>query len=259
MGKKSGPRPPDPYETAAAQRQAITQSFEDAARFNQIDESGPFGSVRYVGDIGSPNRQRIVELSPADQKRIALQRELGNVLSQRAIDSIDALPGAYSPSDFSADAAAIERATFDRGMNLLRPEFERREKSLTNNLIQQGLPVGSEAYNSAMQSQISDPRREAELALAMDSVAAGRGEQSRLFSLETAQRNQPFVELAQMLSLSPAVQGPQVSPIAQQQAIPTDIAGMIQNNYAQQSQNRNAKKSSTAQLGGTLAAAGMLM
>ena len=97
------------------------------------------------------------------------------------------------PDDFGAERASIEQSVFDRGMNLLRPEFDRQEKGMNRDLWQRGLTDGSQAVNDTRLS-FGDRRGRAQNDLALASVMAGSQEHQRLSDLNRANRGQLFGE-----------------------------------------------------------------
>ena len=97
--------------------------------------------------------------------------------------------------DFSLQGNELERATFERGRSLLEPQFGRAMRDAEVRLSERGLPLGSEAGSEILGGvQTNQNRALNELALA--SVAAGRGEQARLFGQDMALRGQQFGERA---------------------------------------------------------------
>ena len=64
---KGPPKPPDPYETAAAQAGMNKEAIREAALHNQINQVGPLGSSTWSGEIGSPDRTQTTTLSPEQQ------------------------------------------------------------------------------------------------------------------------------------------------------------------------------------------------
>lgn len=224
MGKPSAPTPPpapDPADAIRAQ-----------AETNRIDQHTPLGSVTFSG----PNN-RVSTLSLTPEVQALLDRQIGitgNVLDQAENlqqfipqTGVDFSGFSQIPTldQFDEQGAQLEKATFDRGLNLLDESFGRREDQLRARLANQGLPVGSEAFNDEFNLAIADPRREAENALMLESIGAGRQEQSRLFNQATSTRQQqiaealtqrqvPFNELASILGL-------------QQTQAPTNFSGFI--------------------------------
>ena len=97
--------------------------------------------------------------------------------------------------DFALQGNELERATFERGRSLLEPQFGRAMRDAEVRLSERGLPLGSEAGSEILGGVQSEQNRALnELALA--SVAAGRGEQARLFGQDMALRGQQFGERA---------------------------------------------------------------
>jgi hypothetical protein len=98
-------------------------------------------------------------------------------------------------NDFGLQGNELERATFERGRSLLEPQFGRAMRDAEVRLSERGLPLGSEAGSEILGGvQTNQNRALNELALA--SVAAGRGEQARLFGQDMALRGQQFGERA---------------------------------------------------------------
>jgi hypothetical protein len=58
------PQAPDPVATAQAQNAVNKDALITASQLNQINQTGPFGSVSYSGQIGSPDRTQTTTLSP---------------------------------------------------------------------------------------------------------------------------------------------------------------------------------------------------
>ena len=56
------------------------ESLADAIGHSQIGQQTPYGSVRYEGEIGSPDRRQIVELNSQDQARLNQQRAIQSQL-----------------------------------------------------------------------------------------------------------------------------------------------------------------------------------
>jgi len=233
MGKPSAPTPPDPARLAREQAEA-----------NRVTTFTPFGNINFgtVGEDGSfvPTQngsQAAVQVSPTDTQLDTFNRQIEteNLIANQLADRVSTLPtGEIDVSglpelrtDFGAQGAELEDATFQRAMGLLSPVFDQREEQLRSQLRNQGLVAGSEAFDDEF-GNFSRARNEAELAAAFDAVGAGRAEQSRLFGLNSAARqqgfgeqsflrNQPFNELAAALS------GTQIAPFQSQ---PLNVPGV---------------------------------
>jgi hypothetical protein len=272
MGKKSSPKPPpapDPAATAAAQGAANREAVRESALVNQINEVTPYGSLTYTGEIGGPDRTRTTSLTPEGQAQLDQRNQLATMLGGYALDragQIDNDPFSLAgqpplPTDFSADAQAVEQASFDRAMGLMNPQFDREEDRMKQELANRGIPIGQEAYTDVY-DQFSTRKDNARLAAAMDAVAAGRAEQSRMYGLtsdarrqgineQLLERSQPINELAALLQGAPATGSPNFAPQAQYQVASPDVIGATQLGYQGQLNAFNAQQANRqAGLGG---------
>lgn len=97
------------------------------------------------------------------------------------------------PGDFGAERASVERAVYDRAMNLMQPEFDRQEQRIQTDLVNRGLAPTSEAYND-LYGQFADQRQRDITDLSLASVQAGAQEHQRLADLTSRNRGQLFGE-----------------------------------------------------------------
>lgn len=126
--------------------------------------------------------------------------------------------------DYSADAAAVEQATYDRIQQLINPQYEERQRALENQLAATGNPIGSEAYQTE-QTRFQRDRDEADLAAALEAVGAGRAEQSRLFDIASQTRNQLTGEQLASAGLAQS----QRSQLAGEQVTDANMANQVRN------------------------------
>ena len=104
--------------------------------------------------------------------------------------------GLSRPDSFGAERASMEKAMYDRAMNLMRPELDRQENRMTTDLVNRGLPGTSEAYRE-MRGQFDDQRARDINDLSLASVQAGAQEHERLSNLAARNRGQLTAEGAQ--------------------------------------------------------------
>ncbi|MGI9489351.1 MAG: hypothetical protein ACR2RF_26375 [Geminicoccaceae bacterium] len=264
---KDTPSPPDPAATAQAQAAANVGAVRESALVNQINQITPFGSETFTGTIGTPDRTRVVALDPADAANLETQRRIGAGLFglgegallpqvQGALGSeldFSGLPQISGAGDLAGQAQGLEQATFQRGLNLLQPGIDQQQRALEVQLANQGIPRGSDAFDEAVGNFERNRGQQLEN-LALSSVGAGRAEQSRLFGLEQAarqqglselltQRSQPINELSALLQGGPSIQRPQFAPPAQFGVAPPDVQGLTGQNFAAQSQQAAQRNS----------------
>jgi hypothetical protein len=278
---QKAPPAPDPVATAQAQGAANKEAVLESAKVNQIGEQTPYGNVKWTGEVGGADRTRVTELAPAQQRQLDMQNQLADTLGGLAITksgqvpstpfSLDGLPALPGMDDFSAERSRVEDATYNRSMRLLEPQYEKQDRQMQTMLANQGLPVGSEAYNDAT-TNFAQKRDLAYQDAADRAVLAGGGEQSRMFGLgltgrqqglneRLTSRTQDINELAAILQGSPALSGPGAGPTAQYQVAPSDPLGAAQMGYqGQLAGYQGAVSQQNANMGGLagLGAAAMM-
>lgn len=260
MGKKSpkAPAAPDPYATAAAQTASNKEAIEASARYNQINQQTPYGRVYYTGEIGSPNRTQVTELSPAEQQQMNLQNQSTEALmtlGRNRAQSLGSDLGTLN-ADYGAQAKGLEDATYNQGLSRLNPQFEQQQRGLETSLANRGIPLNSEAYNNAMQ-QFNQSRNDALSSLANQSIGLGRQEQSRLFNQDLQRRGTLINEVSALTQGQGAIQTPQAQSPAQYNMNPVDMAGLMGQQYqAQLGQYNNAVNQRNQTMGGLFGLAG---
>jgi hypothetical protein len=260
MGKKSSKMPaaPDPAATAAAQTAANKEAIEASARYNQVNQQTPYGRVYYTGEIGSPNRTQVTELSPAEQQQLNLQNQSAEslmTLGRNRAQTLGADLGNMN-QDYSADMRRLEDATFNQGLSRLNPQFEQQQRQMETSLANRGIPLGSEAYNNATQ-QFNQSRNDALSSLANQSIGLGRQEQSRLFGQDLQRRGTLINEVSALMQGQGAIQTPQAQAQAQYNMNPVDMAGLMGQQYqSQMNQYNQAQQQRNSTMGGLFGLAG---
>ncbi|MFP4044875.1 MAG: hypothetical protein ACLFTP_09960 [Rhodosalinus sp.] len=250
MGKKGGsaPKPPDPDKSARAE-----------AQYNRVDTYAPSGSgvrqgytrngkfVQGAPKKGFQSAQQFIE-SPTD-RAIRLLAEPASVdLTERIIsDNVTNMPDAPRVQDRGTVADSI----FNRTMSMLRPEIDRNNSRLLDNLQGRGIPVGAEAFNDAYGAQQRETQ-DTISRLAMDADIAAGQEQSRLFGLDSTARQQSIAELMAAIS-------GQYSPIANLpsgQTQPVNYSAMVQNQYDAEMAQWSARQQQQAQTASAIGSLG---
>lgn len=108
------------------------------------------------------------------------------VQGQLDYSGLTALPGT---SDFGAQAKATQNAVYSQATSRLDPQYGQAQDDLTSRLANQGIAVGSDAYNRAQGNQ-DRAKTDAYNQANYSAIQAGSAEQSRLFGLSLAARQQ---------------------------------------------------------------------
>lgn len=281
------PPAPDPAAAAQAQGAANLETAIAQGWLGAMNQSSPYGNVSYsqvgtqrVGDKDVPQFQQNITLSPEQQAQFNLSNRLqtqalglgqnvlgnvGNAISTPfSYDGLPQLPGA---DGFSADRDAMVNALIQRN----QPMMDRQRAGQENQLANQGIMRGSEAWKNA-----SDDLGRQENDFRLAALAAGGQEQSRMFGLANQARQQgiqerayartqPINEYATLFGLGGNVQMPQFQQMGTPQLAQTDVLGPINMqyqgqlaNFNAQNQARNSTMGNLFGLGGSLGAAAIM-
>jgi hypothetical protein len=234
LGKSSGgsaPAAPDPVLTSQAQADAYIKSAKESSKLNNLAQYTPYGNITFdKNSEGVPIAQR-VSLSPQQQAAFDAQTQLQGTLSNAAAQlagsvptgpfglptnlpgyttgmdlngapdymqglNMSNVPNAPGSGDFSADRDSYQNAMFERGMSLMRPEFESQQRATQQMLANRGLPITGEAYNGEM-DRLNRSQNEQMARLSADALSAGAQEQSRMYGLGTDARSRAIAEQLQ--------------------------------------------------------------
>lgn len=224
-GGGSSPQAPDPGATAAAQSAANKEAVTESAKVNQIGQVTPYGTVKYTGEIGSPDRTMTTTLSDSGQKQLDQQNALalqlgdlaGNIAGKIPSDTLNfdnlpayssgidlsALPKAPGTGDFSADELRAEEAAFNRAWGRLNPQFEQEQTALQTQLANQGIGIGTDAYSRAM-ADFDRNKNDARIAASYDAINAGQALNQNLFNNSNTARTNALNEALQNASMGNA-------------------------------------------------------
>jgi hypothetical protein len=231
------PAPPNPKDTAAAQTGSSVATAIANAGLNSVDQVTPDGSLTYetvgyetmhdpyTGQTYQIPKRKATQTLSATQQGIKDRADAakGNIAGLAETLSGNAQGNLATPFEFTNQDAADW--AYDIGASRLDPALAQREASLRTTLANKGIREGSAAWNAEM-SRLTQAENDARNNLAL----SGR---SMAFNEQLTGRNQSINELTALLSGSQVSQPNYVN--APQSNIPTtDVAGLINSNYAQQ-------------------------
>lgn len=269
------PAAPDPAKTIEAQKEV-----------NQVAQFTPTGNLTYgsydpkTGEFTAKatDALQVTESPFQEATRLGGEQLTSNLLSQ-LLANPQALSEARTASqiesglmplstDFSSDIQRLEDATYEQTASRLRPEFEKQRSQLEQRLADQGLPIGSDAYNEEI-NRLEQNQNDQLQNLALQSVQAGRSEQDRLARLGATLRGQQFNEQTSLTTLENQARAGRfgeigsvlgfASPFTQYNTPQIDVAGIINQGYQNQLNafnNRQAGNLFSPQNLGLLAQAG---
>ncbi len=265
MGKKDTPDAPDPYAVAGAQTRTNIQTAIANTIMGGGNQVTPWGSQstditgwKTMMVNGKKIRVPITttettltgDAARGNNASMAGMADLAQ-MGRRRLDSFaDSKRTMTYGTDFSADRQRVEDAIMGR----MQPGLDRDRAQLEQRLADQGIAIGSEPYQAAMDDLnrgVNDAR--------LGAVMQGGQEQSRMVGLERDRaafenqtRDARFNEIMTMLSGGRA-QMPQFGAGGGQQMPTTDMGALFNNQYQGQMNAYNAKQQQIGGLMGGLA------
>jgi hypothetical protein len=249
----SAPAAPDPAQTAAAQAAANKETAIAQAGLNMVNQSGPGGSLKYnqIGtwSDGTPRYEAIQALDPTQQGLYDKYNQIYGGGLDTAGNLLGQLQGTLGNAAPQYDDA-FRQDTLAKMLQRQQPQLDKDRQALETQLANQGISLGSQAYNDAIGNY---NQRLNDLNLAAD---LGAGNEARAqYATLLGGRSQGINELTGLLGLG-QVQGLNPVQTPQTGIAGTDVAGITNNAYAQQLANYNAGQNRSAGLMGSLAGLG---
>jgi len=251
----SAPAAPD-YRGAAQETAAGNLDAARAATAaNRVNQITPYGNLSYsitgADPYGNPTWTATQTLSPAQQQLLDYQNQtslgLGKIAGQGLTYVENMLNTPFDVSKLPSTGFNPSQSYQDAYMQRLQPQITQSREQLQQRLANQGIPLGSEAYDRAMMQQA---QRENDLLAAATTQGFGVGQQARQSALQEQAylRNEPLNTLSAVRT-GAQVQGPQFVNSAQQATTSgPDLLGAAQMGYNAQMGDFNAKQAAQANL-----------
>lgn len=235
MGKPSAPAAQDPVATANAQTASNKETAISQTGLNAMNQYGPQGSVTYAQNgtwaDGTPKFSQTTSLSPSQQVIFDTGQKTQQNLAKTAQTQSGRLDTLLS-TPFSLDNDAVESRINELASKRLDPQLAQRREQEAARLSNQGIKLGSTAYDRAM-TLVDQGENDARTSLLLN----GRNQAVQEALLA---RNQPLNEIAALASGS-QIAMPTFAGTPQTGVGGTDVAGITasagaqaQNSYNQQ-------------------------
>lgn len=249
MGKSASAPPPPDYASAAKETAAGNL---EAARANiaanRVNQYTPYGSLEYKisgeDPFGNPTWSATQSLSPVQQQLLDYQNQSSLGLGQLAGKGLgyvsSMLDTPFDTSKLPTTGFNPSQSYQDAYMQRLNPQIQQSREQLDQRLANQGITIGSKAYEEAKRQQA---QRENDLMAAATTQGFGVGQQARQQALQEQAylRNEPLNTLNAVRTGS-QVQGPTfVNPAMQANTAGADILGATQMGYNAQLGAANAQ------------------
>lgn len=202
MGKGGSAPPPPDYRGAAKETAAgDLEAARTAAAANRVNQVTPYGNLTYsmnpsdTDQWGNAMWTVTQTLSPEQQKLLDYQNQTSMGLGELTGTGLDYVKGMMADPFTTKDLPSLG---FDAGqtyqnayMERLAPQIEQSREQTQQRLANQGITLGSKAYDQAMRVQ---DQRENDLLLGATTQGFGTGLQARQqgFNEAAYQRNEPL-------------------------------------------------------------------
>lgn len=244
---KDAPAPPNPYTTADAQTKSNLATAKATQEMNMINQSNAKGSLKYsqtgTNEDGTPIYSATTTLSEPMQGIFDKSTALVNSLLGGSAGG--ALSG--KPLDLSYDATAAKLDALNKAR--LDPQWQHNTEQQEAKLAAQGLQPGMPGYDRAMavfNQGKNDAYNSANLADYGQAIAA-----------KQAEYNAPLATLGSVYGVANNAGSPTFANTPTSNVAGTNIAGLIEDNYKQESANANAYNGQLSGLIGTGLGAGV--
>lgn len=263
---------------------------------NYVNQNTPYGNTSYTATgwytnpegQGVPTYTQNVTLSPLGQQILSGEQGVASSLIPATQELADqARTASTRPLDFNTPFSAYlnqgpqqldtnaANAVYRQQKSFLDPQWNLQAKQLEDQLSRQGIPVGSEAYNSAL-TQMNNARTQAYQSAQDAATAGGASSAAQLFGMAQAGQNQKIQEqqlaaqqplslLSQMFGATPSTPTQPIATNSPTGISPTDVTGSTalsqnarQQAYQAQVASQNAQYGGMASLAGTAAMAAAL-
>jgi hypothetical protein len=251
----SAPAAPD-YRAAAQETSAGNlEAARAATAANRVNQITPYGRLEYSvtgqDPYGNPTWTATQSLSPAQQQLLDYQNQaslgLGKLAGQGLGYVENMLQTPFNTAALPSTGFNPSQTYQEAYMQRLAPQIQQGQERLQQRLANQGIDIGSEAYDRAMMQQA---QRENDLLAAATTQGFGVGQQARQTALQEQAylRNEPLNTLSAVRT-GAQVQGPQfVNSATQATTAGPDILGAAQMGYNAQMGDFNAKQAAQANL-----------
>jgi hypothetical protein len=251
MGKGgSAPPPPDYAGAAKATAQGDLEAARAAAAANRVNQVTPYGSLTYsqnpdLDNFGNPTFTATQTLSPVQQQLLDYQNQtsigLGELTGKGLGYVENMLDNPFTTQNLPSLGFDAGQTYQDAYMKRLDPQIQQGRERLEQQLANQGIQLGSDAYDRAMRNY---DQKENDLLLGATTQGFGTGLQARQqgFNEAAYQRNEPINTLNAVRTGAQVTNPSYVSVPQQATTKGADLLGAAtaQGNYDTASANANA-------------------
>jgi hypothetical protein len=258
-GGNQAPAAPDYTGAAQATAQGNLDAARAAAAANRVNQITPYGNLTYrvsgSDPFGNPTWTATQTLAPAQQRLLDIQNELSigqGELGKTGLKYVgEQLANPFDVSKLPSIGINPSETYSDAIMRRLAPTLQQQNEQLEQQLANQGIPVGSEAYNRAKMS-LSQRQNDLMLGAQTQGLQAGLSARQQQLGELAYRRNEPL-NILNALRSGAQVTGPSYVNTPQQATTAgADLLAANQMGYNAQMGAYNAQQAQQANLMGGL-------
>jgi hypothetical protein len=255
-----GPAPSAPAApNYAGAAQATAQGNIDAARLavaaNRVNQYTPYGSLEYTmqgeDKYGNPMWAATQKFSPDQQRLLDIQNELSYGVGQLGTKGLEyvgqQLQNPFDVSQLPSIGINPSETYSDAIMRRLQPALTQQNEQLEQQLANQGIPVGSEAYDRAKMA-LAQRQNDLMLGAQTQGLQAGLSARQQQLGELAYRRNEPLNVLSALRTGSQVTAPTYVNSAQQATTSGPDLLGAAQMGYNAQMGNFNAQQAAQANL-----------
>lgn len=151
LNRPQTPSSPDYTALANQQQQQQQQLLNQQTQANRYNQVTPYGNMTWTQDANG-NWTQTQTLSPGQQKILDQQTALSGDLYDSQKNMLNQVNSQYSQPFSGGDPAARDQtiaSQYNAMTSRLNPQWDQRQKSFTQQMANQGLTPGTEAYDNA--------------------------------------------------------------------------------------------------------------
>ncbi|MBT9158911.1 MAG: hypothetical protein DDT26_00160 [Dehalococcoidia bacterium] len=219
MGKRSSAPPPPDYRAAAQETAAGNlESARLATRANRVDQFTPYGSLTYT-DLGNDRWRQDMNLTPQAQQALNQQLDLNQKYGEVANIGFDRARSIFENPELDVGALPqrginVGQTAQDAILSRLNPQLSQQEEALRTRLANQGITLGSDAYNREMMAQ-GQRANDLTMQAALQGINLDQANRSAALQEQAYLQDRPL-NLINALRTGNQVQAPQFQQFAQQ-------------------------------------------
>ena len=258
-GGNSAPAAPDYTSAARATAEGNIDAARAAAAANRVNQITPYGNLTYnitgQDPYGNPTWTATQTYSPEQQRILDIQNQLSYGLGQLGTKGLEyvaqQLQQPFDVSQLPSLGINPSETYSDAIMRRLSPTMQQQTEQLEQKLANQGIQVGTEAYDRAMRNQA---QRQNDLLLGAQTqgLQAGLAARQQQLGELAYRRNEPLNILSALRTGSQVTSPTYVNAPQQATTAGPDILGASQLGYNAQMGDFNARQAAQANLMGGL-------